>query len=197
MRGMLASTVARSTGADRGLDPSDLDQALQRLGVLETERALAAWLWSSVRSATVIGARTIPICRPWSHYAEMIAVMFLGMFVLMAPTGMLFSAFGTSWSRLSPAMNMFAMALTMTVPMVGWMRYRGHAWRPNMEMAASMLIPTFAVMGVLWAGLASSGALMVPEHVGMLGCMLAAMLLRREEYSCAGRARGRIQPAAA
>jgi hypothetical protein len=75
------------------------------------------------------------------HYAEMVVVMFLGMFILMAPTGMLFSAFGTSWSRLSPAMNTFAMALTMTVPMVAWMRYRGHAWRPNIEMAASMFIP--------------------------------------------------------
>lgn len=94
------------------------------------------------------------------HYAEMVAVMFLGMFVLMAPTGILFSAFGTSWSRLSPAMSMFAMALTMTIPMVAWMRCRGHAWRPNMEMAASML-------------------------------------LRRDEYSCAGHARGRIQPAVA
>ena len=131
------------------------------------------------------------------HYAEMIAVMFFGMFVLMAPTGVLFSAFGTSWSRLSPAMNMFAMALTMTVPMVAWMRYRGHAWRPNMEMAASMLIPTFAVMGVLWAGLASSGALMVPEHVGMLGCMLVAMLLRREEYSCAAHPHRHARPAVA
>jgi hypothetical protein len=50
---MLASTVARGIGADRALDPSDLDEALQRLGVLETERALAAWLWSIVRSATV------------------------------------------------------------------------------------------------------------------------------------------------
>ena len=26
---------------------------------------------------------------------------------------------------------------------------------------------------------------MVPEHVGMLSCMLAVMLLRRDEYSCA------------
>jgi hypothetical protein len=127
----------------------------------------------------------------------MVAVMFLGMFVLMAPTGVLFSAFGTSWSRLSPAMNMFAMALTMTVPMVAWMRYRGHAWRPNVEMAASMLIPTFAVMGLLWAGIGNPGTLMVPEHAGMLACMLAAMVLRREEYSGACHARGQIQPAAA
>jgi hypothetical protein len=118
------------------------------------------------------------------HYVEMVVVMFLGMFVLMAPAGWLFGALGTSWSRLSPAMSTFAMAMTMTAPMVGWMRYRGHAWRPNAEMAASMLIPTFAVMGVLWAGVADGG-LGVIEHVGMLACMLIAMLLRRDEYSAA------------
>jgi hypothetical protein len=118
------------------------------------------------------------------HYAEMVFVMFAGMFVLMAPAGALLSAFGTSWSGLSPAMNVFAMALTMTVPMVAWMRYRGHSRRANIEMAGSMLLPTFAVMGVLWAG-AAKGTLMVPEHAGMLTCMLVAMLLRRDEYSCA------------
>jgi len=119
------------------------------------------------------------------HYAEMVVVMFLGMYVLMAPTGSVLGALGTSWSGLSPAMNMFVMALTMTVPMVGWMRIRGHAWRPNLEMAASMLVPTFVVMAVLSAGVASSGALMVPEHAGMLACMFVAMLIRRDEYSCA------------
>lgn len=121
------------------------------------------------------------------HYAEMVAVMFIGMFALMAPAGWLFGAFGTSWSRLSPALNVCAMALTMTVPMVGWMRVRGHAWRPNAEMAASMLVPTLAVMALLAAGVGTTGSLMVPEHVGMLGCMLAAMLLRRDEYACVGR----------
>jgi hypothetical protein len=114
----------------------------------------------------------------------MVAVMSIGMFALMGPMDWLFSAFGTSWSRLSPAIYTFAMAITMTVPMVAWMRLRGHAWRPNFEMAASMLLPTFVVMGVLWAGGGSSDSLMVPEHVGMLSCMLVAMLLRRDEYSC-------------
>jgi hypothetical protein len=56
--------------------------------------------------------------------------------------------------------------------------------RANVEMAASMLIATFAVMGALWPGIAKGG-LMVPEHVGILSCMLVAMLLRRDEYSCA------------
>ena len=117
------------------------------------------------------------------HYAEMVAVMFAGMFVLMAPLGWLFGVFGTSWSGLSPAMNDFAMAMTMTVPMIVWMRFRGHAWRPNAEMAASMLIPTFVVMGLISSG-AAHGTLMIPEHAGMLACMLVAMLLRRDEYSC-------------
>ena len=119
------------------------------------------------------------------HYVEMVAVMFAGMYGLMAPADWLLSAFGTSSDRLSPAMNIFTMALTMTVPMVIWMRYRGHAWRPNVEMAGSMLIPTFAVMGLLSAGVGTSGSLMIPEHAGMLACMLVAMLLRRDEYSCA------------
>jgi hypothetical protein len=127
----------------------------------------------------------------------MIAVMFIGMFALYAPAGVLLSALGTNWSRLSPAMNVFTMALTMTMPMVAWMRYRGHAWRPNIEMAASMLLPTFAVMGALSAGVGTSGSLMVPEHAGMLTCMLAAMLLRRDEYSCAAHHHGRVQPAIA
>jgi hypothetical protein len=128
------------------------------------------------------------------HYVEMVVVMFLGMFVLMAPTGWVFGAFGTSWSRLSPAMNVFVMAMTMTAPMVGWMRYRGHTWRANVEMAAAMLIPTFAVIGVISTG-AAQGTLTVPEHAGMLSAMLVAMLLRRDEYS--GAHQNHAQPAIA
>jgi hypothetical protein len=120
----------------------------------------------------------------------MVLVMFAGMFALMAPIGVVLGALGTSWSDLPPAINMFAMALTMTVPMVAWMRFRGHRRRPTNEMAASMLIPTFVVMGLLWTGAATSASLMVPEHVGMLTCMLVAMLLRRDEYTCAAHDHG-------
>jgi hypothetical protein len=187
----LQSLLIQTLIDDRHRQASAVRWPSSALGQTDSGRTDASTGASSVRRD---GGSTRRFLR---HYAEMVAVMFVGMFVLMAPTGVLFSAVGTSWSRLSPAMNIFAMALTMTVPMLAWMRYRGHAWRPNMEMAASMLIPTFAVMGLLWAGLASSATVMVPEHAGMLGCMLAAMLLRREEYSCAGRAHGQIQPAAA
>ncbi|HYZ61496.1 MAG TPA: hypothetical protein VE650_03510, partial [Acetobacteraceae bacterium] len=65
------------------------------------------------------------------------------------------------------------------------------------EMAASMFLPTFGVIGVLWAGLLTDPmALMTIEHIVMLPSMLAAMLLRREEYSghCHN---ARVEPAVA
>jgi hypothetical protein len=84
----------------------------------------------------------------------------------------------------APALLLLGMGVTMTVPMVAWMRYRGHGWAPSNEMAASMLIPTAAVIGLLWAGfVADIGTLLAIEHVVMLPAMLAAMLLRRDDYS--------------
>jgi small-conductance mechanosensitive channel len=121
------------------------------------------------------------------HYAEMVLAMVLGMAALGVPLGWGLGAAGTSWSALhedAPALMLLAMALTMTVPMVGWMRHRGHGWRAANEMSGAMLLPTAAVIGLLGAGLVEDlGTLMVIEHVAMLASMLAAMLLRPAEYT--------------
>jgi hypothetical protein len=115
------------------------------------------------------------------HYIEMVAAMFAGMFALAMPAGWAVGAFGVS--HLSPPLMVFQMAVTMTVPMVGWMRYRGHAWRPCIEMAGAMFVPVFALMGLLWAGAIAGGSVpIVIEHGAMLVLMLVAM--RR---SCRGR----------
>jgi hypothetical protein len=120
------------------------------------------------------------------HYLEMVIAMFAGMAVLGVPAGWAMSAVDTSWSELhteAPALMLFGMAVTMTVPMVGWMRYRGHGWRANAEMSASMLVPTAAAIGVLQAGLLDIGVLLHVEHVVMLLAMLGAMLVRPAEYT--------------
>jgi hypothetical protein len=121
------------------------------------------------------------------HYAEMVVAMFLGMAVLGVPANWAMSAMGVDWNALTddaPALMFLGMATTMTVPMVGWMVYRGHGRRANAEMSAAMFGPTFAVIGLLWAGLLTDlGALMVLEHVAMLIAMAAAMLLRPAEYT--------------
>jgi hypothetical protein len=120
------------------------------------------------------------------HYAEMVAAMLLGMAVLSLPAGAALGALGTSMSELNrdaPAISLLLMAVTMTVPMVGWMRYRGHGWPASAEMAASMFIPAFGVIALLASGLVDDfEMLMAIEHIVMFPSMVVAMLLRRDEY---------------
>ncbi|MBX5469405.1 MAG: hypothetical protein IRZ21_05840 [Thermoleophilaceae bacterium] len=127
------------------------------------------------------------------HYVEMVVAMFLGMAVLGLPAEGALRALGTSTSELqadAPAVGLLGMALMMTIPMVAWMRYRGHAWRPCWEMAASMFLPTFAVIGLMGAGVVEDQAVLLSiEHAAMLPSMLAAMLLRPHEYSCGAHGR--------
>jgi hypothetical protein len=113
------------------------------------------------------------------HYGEMVLAMFLGMAILGLPADWIMGSVGAD----SDAFMFLEMATTMTVPMVGWMIYRGHGWRANAEMSASMYVPTFAVIGLLTSGLLTDvGVLMVTEHVVMLLAMAGVMLLRPEEY---------------
>jgi hypothetical protein len=116
------------------------------------------------------------------HYVEMVVAMFLGMAILALPVRGALAAAGTSLSELGHEAMFLAMAIEMTLPMVAWMRYRGHGRRPCTEMAAAMLLPTFAAIALLQTG-ADAGLLMGVEHVAMLLGMLVAMLLRPAEYT--------------
>ena len=121
------------------------------------------------------------------HYVEMVVAMFLGMAVLGVPAVAALGLVGMSSSELhndAPALLLFGMAVTMTAPMVAWMRYRGHGWSASAEMAAAMFIPTFGVIALLWSGLIDdTGTLLEIQHVVMFPSMLVAMLLRRDEYT--------------
>ena len=121
------------------------------------------------------------------HYVEMVVVMFAGMAVLWVPAEAILHAAGSSsgaFSKSAPAGYLVAMATAMSIPMVGWMRWRGHGWQPSLEMAASMYVPTALAVGLLAAGaVTGTGTLLVIQHNLMLPAMLVAMLLRRDEYS--------------
>jgi hypothetical protein len=120
------------------------------------------------------------------HYFEMVLAMLLGMLVLGGAATVLLEAVGidvSNWDHDLPALFLFAMAFTMTVAMVGWMRYRGHGWLPCAEMSAAMFLPTLVVVGMLAADVGGDvHSLMAIQHVAMFPAMLVAMLLRREEY---------------
>ena len=122
------------------------------------------------------------------HYAEMLVAMFAGMFVLGAALAAPLQLVGvqvSEWDREAPALLLLGMAFTMTAPMVAWMRYRGHGWAPAADMTAAMFLPSFAAMGLLWAGaVTDTHALLMIQHIAMPPAMLVAMLLRRHE--CTG-----------
>ncbi|NGN91147.1 hypothetical protein G5C66_00125 [Nocardioides sp. KC13] len=71
----------------------------------------------------------------------------------------------------------------MVIPMAAWMRFRGHGWRPVVEMSAAMYAGFVAFFPFLWLGAIDGDGLMLLGHVLMLLLMLAAMLARPGEYS--------------
>jgi len=132
-------------------------------------------------------ARRSPVRNFAQHYAEMVVVMLLGMFVLGFALAVALEAAGvdvSNWDVDAPALYLLSMAVTMTVPMVAWMRHRGHGWAACRDMSAAMFVPAFAVVGLLWADVANDvHGLMGIEHTAMFTLMFVAMLLRRDEYT--------------
>jgi len=124
------------------------------------------------------------------HYVEMVVAMLLGMAVLGLPAGLALEGMGVDLRTEAPQLLLLGMGVSMTVPMVAWMRLRGHGVRPCVEMALSMMLPTLAVMAMLAGGILGDvrDGLTI-QHVVMFPAMLIAMLLRPSEYACHAHAR--------
>jgi hypothetical protein len=124
----------------------------------------------------------------------MIAVMMLGMCALGAAFGQLHvlvfgSGYAAAW-RDHVVLAAFAMAFDMTVPMVLWMRYRGHSWERGGEMAAAMNLPVLPLLVLYSFGAIPSRGVLGLQMVLMIPAMLGAMLFRKEEYSAPHTAHG-------
>ena len=118
------------------------------------------------------------------HLAEMLVAMMAGMVLFHGLIQAILAPRGYA-AALDPGTDLhtMGMAVFMTLPMVAWMRVRGHGWRIGAEMAAAMLVPMAAVVvlcrlgadvSLPWLPQASSPAM----YLGML----AAMVYRREHY---------------
>lgn len=73
------------------------------------------------------------------------------------------------------------MAFSMTVPMVAWMRYRGHVWRACTEMGAAMIVPAIPL---IWLRLAHviSGPICGLYCAASFLAMVLVMLYRRSDH---------------
>jgi hypothetical protein len=118
----------------------------------------------------------------WRHFAEMLAAMSVGMFLGSA---IFVTVVGMTWDDVLvryPTAILLVMAISMTVPMVVWMRHRGHGWRSSSEMAAAMVVPVVPFLCLVWFDVTKSalcGAYCGVTVVAMLGLML----YRRSAYS--------------
>ena len=94
----------------------------------------------------------------------------------------------------APALALLVIALIYVAPMAAWMRFRGMAWRPTLEMSAAVI-----ALAVLLVGLAASGSISESDlrasALGFCGpaclVMLPVMLLRLEHYTGRAESRGR------
>jgi hypothetical protein len=117
------------------------------------------------------------------HLLEMIVAMAVG----MAGFGLLLWAFGEPPGYDHPLVEHGLMSIAMAVPMVIWMRYRGHTWFEGAGMTAAMILPVLLLVVPVEFDLpvprVSEASLMMVTHVGMLAGMVAWMIVRRDRYT--------------
>ena len=124
------------------------------------------------------------------HYVEMLVAMFAGMVVLGGPAMLALGAAGVTSAELrgeAPAALLLGMGITMTVPMIAWMRYRGHGWTVCLEMAAAMIAPAVPLC-ILRVADVISGGLCGASCLLSLVAMIGVVVYRRDYYSHEARA---------
>ena len=130
------------------------------------------------------GAQTRTFSR---HVGEMTLAMMVGMCVLGAAfrsihVALFGTGFDNAWHQ-HTELTVLAMTFNMTLPMVLWMRHRGHSWQRCWEMAAAMFILGFALLALFWVGALSARAVLPLEMALMIPAMVGVMLLHFDEYA--------------
>jgi hypothetical protein len=121
--------------------------------------------------------------RPFlGHFAGMFVAMMAGMPLIGMPMKALQAALLGPSSVGTPELSALGMGAAMTISMVAWMRFRGHAWHPSLEMGAAMIAPLVVLFPLSWVGVISARSLSGLEMGLMVPAMLLAMLYRRGEY---------------
>ncbi len=139
----------------------------------------------SPRKAGRARRRLVSSWRFARHLLEMVLAMMAGMAVL----GVALATLGEPPGYANLFVQYGLMGVSMSVPMVAWMRYRGHSWSDGGEMAAAMLLPMFALVVPVELGVSryvpglSEDSLMMLSHVAMIGGMVALMAYRFDRYA--------------
>jgi hypothetical protein len=125
-----------------------------------------------------------PVGRFALHLFEMCVVMCAGAVVLSV---VFFGAAGllgyTDLPETAPELSVSVIALNLSVPMLAWMRYRGMAWQPTLEMAGSTMVVGLVLIVAYWMDLVAKTSLVDVQTSLACPVMLAVMLVRFRLYS--------------
>ncbi|USX55292.1 hypothetical protein [Lentzea sp. HUAS12] len=115
---------------------------------------------------TTVSPAVRPLVR---HGAEMLVAMLVGMALL-----------GPLWTPERVEFAALWMAVSMSVPMAWWMRYRGHG--RILEMCAAMVVPYAVLLVPHWVGWLDADAVLMGGHLLMLPAMALVVVLLRHEH---------------
>jgi hypothetical protein len=128
-----------------------------------------------------------PVGRFALHFLEMCGVMCLGAIgfnlLFFGVAGLLGY---TDLPQRLPELAALVVAVSLSLPMAGWMRFRGMDWRPTVEMSgATMTVGLLLIIAYWFDAIAESSLIEVQAR---LACpiMLVVMLLRFRLYSSHG-----------
>ena len=114
------------------------------------------------------------------HLGEMFLAMIIGMAALDAVLEGILALAGTSYAVLiddAPTTVALILMFNMTVPMLLWMRVRGHEASEVSEMGVAMIVVGAITVFLLWLSAIDAAAICGVECGLMLPGMVAAMLL--------------------
>jgi hypothetical protein len=125
-----------------------------------------------------------PTGRFLAHLAEMCVAMCVGAIVL----SLIFfeGAALIGYANLPqqyPELATAVIALNLSLPMAAWMRFRGHEWRPTVEMSGATIVVGILLIVAFWVGIVPKGRLLETQISLACPVMIAVMLFRFNLYS--------------
>ena len=140
---------------------------------------------------TTVAARPSLGRQGWNfarHFLEMCIAMCVGGTVLAVLVFAVVPALigDPNLRELYPELSLLLIAVILTLPMAAWMRFRGMAWRPILEMSAVPFGLAILLIGLVRTGLAPVTALQL-EFGSFCGVacagMFVVMLFRLDLYT--------------
>lgn len=125
-----------------------------------------------------------PVGRFLLHLLEMCMVMCagaIGLSVLFFGTASLMGF--TNLPARAPELSVLVIALNLSLPMTAWMRFRGMAWRPTLEMSGSTMVFGLLLIAAYWMDLVAKDGLVELQASAACPLMLVVMLFRPRLYS--------------